>query len=68
MFLASVGLVLAMDYYPGEDCPQHMAVGPDGNLHLLNFPLCGLIEGFNGPVWQVLRINISKSLALAGLG
>ncbi|KPJ74879.1 MAG: hypothetical protein AMS14_04655, partial [Planctomycetes bacterium DG_20] len=30
--------ILAMDYYPAEDVPQHMAVTPDGNLHLLNVP------------------------------
>ncbi len=26
--------VLAMSFYPNEDLAQHMAVGPDGNLHL----------------------------------
>ncbi|MCG3179245.1 MAG: hypothetical protein BIFFINMI_01579 [Phycisphaerae bacterium] len=31
--------VLAIDYYPAEDCPQQMAVSPDGNIHLLTQPL-----------------------------
>lgn len=30
--------VLAIDYYPAEDCPQQMAVTPDGNIHLLELP------------------------------
>ena len=27
--------VLAMSFYPHEDIPQHMAVTPDGNLHMV---------------------------------
>jgi hypothetical protein len=32
--LPTIYRVLAMDYYPTEDVPQHPAVTPDGNLHL----------------------------------
>jgi uncharacterized membrane protein len=35
---------------------------------LINLLLCGLIEGFDGPVWQVLGLNIVKVLAALGRG
>lgn len=34
----------------------------------LNFPLMGLIEGFDGPTWQIFFLSVRNSLTLLGPG